>query len=133
MAQEKLWFKIPSHDKIIYVIIDNIFIVFLKICYNIITRGRCYELCNREKINELHTQKKVNQEDIASALDISRQCFARIEDSQSEISYNMIQKAAEFLGVPNSSITSVVKTIDLKLYFRDVESSDEINDSVEKI
>lgn len=86
-----------------------------------------------KKINELRTQKKVNQEDIASALGISRQRFARIENGQSEISYNMIQKAAEFLGVSIASITSADETIDLKLYFRDVESSDEINDSVEKI
>lgn len=86
-----------------------------------------------KRINEIRTQKKISQEDIASVLGISRQRLARIENGQSEISYTMIQKAADFLAVPVSSITSADEEIDLKLYFRDIENADEINTSVEKI
>lgn len=85
------------------------------------------------KINELRTQKKVRQEDLAAALSISRQRLARIENGQSEISYYMIQKASEFLAVPISDITSVDTAVDLKVFFRDLENSDAIDESVEKI
>lgn len=86
-----------------------------------------------KRINEIRTQKKISQENIASVLGISRQRFARIENGQSEISYTMIQKAADYFAVPISSITSADKDIDLKLYFRDVENAGNINTSVEKI
>ena len=85
------------------------------------------------RINELRTEKKINQEDIASVLGISRQRFARIENGQSEISYAMIQKVADYLSVPVSSITSANEDIDLKLYFRGVENAGDINASVAKI
>lgn len=85
------------------------------------------------RINEIRTQKKIKQEDIASALGISRQRFARIENGQSEISYAMIQKAADYFAVPVSSITSADEDIDLKLYFRDVENAGDIDASVAKI
>ena len=86
-----------------------------------------------KKINEIRTQKKVSQEEIAAFLDISRQRFARIENGQSDIPYNMLQKVAEYLGVPVSDITSANEDIDLKLYFRDFENSENIDSSVEKI
>ena len=85
------------------------------------------------RINEIRTQKKINQEDIASALRISRQRFARIENGQSEISYSMIQKVADYLAVPVSYITSVNEEVDLKLYFRDFENASNIEASVETI
>lgn len=87
----------------------------------------------RRRIHEIRTQKKINQEDIASVLGISRQWFARIENGQSEISYAMIQKTADYFAVPVSSITSANEDIDLKLYFRDIENADNINSSVSKI
>ena len=85
------------------------------------------------RINEIRTQKKINQEDIASVLGISRQRFARIENGQSEISYTMIQKVADYFAVPISSITSADGAIDLKLYFRDIENAGDIDASVAKI
>ena len=86
-----------------------------------------------KRINEIRTQKKVNQEDIASALAISRQRFARIENGQSDISYAMIQKAADYLAVPVSSITSANDDIDLNLCFRDIENAADVESSVAKI
>ena len=52
------------------------------------------------KICEIRTEKKVSQEEIAAQLGISRQRFSRIENGQSEISYAMLEKAAEYLAVP---------------------------------
>lgn len=86
-----------------------------------------------KRIYEIRTQKKISQEDIASVLGISRQRFARIENGQSEISYTMIQKVADYLAVPASNITSANENIDLKLYFRDIENADDVTASVEKI
>lgn len=85
------------------------------------------------RINDIRTQKKINQEEIASVLGISRQRFARIENGQSEISYTMIQKVAEYFAVPVSSITSADEEIDLKLCFRDVKNAEDIDVSVAKI
>lgn len=85
------------------------------------------------KIYEFRIQKKVSQEEVASALGISRQRLARIENGQSEIPYSMIQKAAEYLAVSVNDITSADETLDLKLYFRDVENADAIDDSVGRI
>lgn len=85
------------------------------------------------RINEIRTQKKISQEGIASVLGISRQRLARIENGQSEISYTMIQKAADYLAVPVSDITSADEDIDLQLYFRDIETAGDIDVSVEKI
>lgn len=86
-----------------------------------------------KRINEIRLQKKVNQEEIANVLGISRQRFARIENGQSDISYAMLVKTADFLAVPVSDITSVDEEVDLKIYFRDLENSENVNDSVEKI
>lgn len=87
-----------------------------------------------KRINEIRLQKKINQEDIAKALGISRQRFARIENGQSDISYAMLIKTADFFAVPVSDITSVDEEIDdLPILFRDIENSDDVNASVEKI
>ena len=86
-----------------------------------------------KRINEIRTQKKLNQEDIASVLGISRQRFARIETGQSDISYAMIMKVAEFFAVPVSDITSADEEVDFQIYFRDFENSEQVNASVEKI
>ena len=85
------------------------------------------------RINEIRTQKKISQEDIASVLGISRQRFARIENGQSELSYAMIQKMSDYFAVPVSTITSADEEIDLKLYFRDIENTGDIDASVSKI
>ena len=85
------------------------------------------------RINELRTEKKMSQEDVASALGISRQRLARIESGQSEASYEMIKQLADRFAVPVSSITSADEEIDLPLYFRDAHNSDHVNEAVEEI
>lgn len=85
------------------------------------------------KICEIRTEKKVSQEEIAAQLGISRQRFSRIENGQSEISYAMLEKAAEYLAVPVKEITVANEGMDLEVYFRDVENSAEMNKAVEKI
>ena len=86
-----------------------------------------------KRINEIRLEKKVNQGEIANALGISRQRFARIENGQSNISYAMIVKAADYLAVPVSDITSADEEVDLQIYFRDFENSDNVKESVGKI
>lgn len=86
-----------------------------------------------KRINEIRLQKKVNQEEIANVLGISRQKFARIENDQSDISYAMLVKVADFLAVPISDITSADEEVDLQILFRDFEISDNVNTSVGKI
>ena len=85
------------------------------------------------KICEIRTERKVSQEEIATELGISRQRFSRIENGQSEISYAMLRKAAEYLAVPVKEITASNEEMDLKVYFRDVDKSAEMNKDVEKI
>ncbi len=85
------------------------------------------------RIYELRSQRKVSQEEIASSLGISRQRFARIENGQSEISYSLLQKAADYLGVSVNDITSAGEDVDLKLFFRDFGNSNAIDESVGKI
>lgn len=86
-----------------------------------------------KRINEIRLQKKINQEEIANVLGISRQRFARIENGQSDISYAMLTKVAEFFAVSISEITSADEQVDLQILFRDFESSDNVNASVDKI
>lgn len=86
-----------------------------------------------KRINEIRLEKKINQEEIANALGISRQRFARIENGQSDISYDMLLKTADFFAVPVSDITSADEQVDLQIYFRDFESSDRVKESVGKI
>jgi len=86
-----------------------------------------------KRINEYRTARKVSQEDVATKLGISRQRFARIENGTSDISYEMLKKLADFLAVPISDITSADEDEDIRVCFRDVENSDKIEESVEKI
>ena len=86
-----------------------------------------------KRINEIRLQKKINQEEIANVLGISRQKFARIENGQSDISYSMLVKAADYFAVPISDITSADEEVDLQILFRDFENSENVNASVDKI
>lgn len=85
------------------------------------------------RINEIRLEKKINQEEIANVLGISRQKFARIENGQSDISYDMLLKTADFFAVPVSDITSADEEVDLQILFRDFENSDNVNASIDKI
>ncbi len=86
-----------------------------------------------KRINELRSQKKITQEEIASNLGITRQRFARIENGLSDISYDMIVKIAGFLAVPVSDITSVDEEDNLQILFRDLDSSENVKESVDRI
>ena len=85
------------------------------------------------KINELRLQKKVSQDEIASNLGISRQRFSRIESGQSDVSYSMIQRIAEYLAVSVSEITAADAEQGWSVSFRQAEDLDVARESVEKI
>lgn len=68
-----------------------------------------------------------------NVLGISRQKFARIESGQSDISYAMLLKTADFFAVPVSDITSADEEVDLQILFRDFENSDNVSASIDKI
>ncbi|MBR3867827.1 MAG: helix-turn-helix transcriptional regulator [Clostridia bacterium] len=61
------------------------------------------------RIREIREQKGFTQEFIAQQLNISRQKLARIEKGQNDISFDLIVKIADILGVSSSSITFVVE------------------------
>lgn len=86
-----------------------------------------------KRINEIRLEKKISQEEIASVLGISRQRVARIENGQSDISYDMIKVVANHLAVPVSTITSAGEEIDLQMYFRNGENAVGLDESVGKI
>lgn len=58
------------------------------------------------RIKELRNEKKIGQEAMAEVLATTRQRYARIESGQADISFVMIKKIAEFLGVTTKAITS---------------------------
>lgn len=86
-----------------------------------------------KRINEYRMSKKVSQEELSHVLGISRQRFARIENGSSEVSYDMLKKIADYLGILVSDITSANEEKDIRVYFRDVENGENIEESVEKI
>lgn len=57
------------------------------------------------RIKELRTNRKISQEQMADVLGTSRQRYSRIENGQIDISFVMIKRIAEYLGVPTSEIT----------------------------
>lgn len=60
-----------------------------------------------EQIRKLREIHKVTQEEIANALGMSRQRFARIEKGIADISYDHIVAIANYLGVAPQQITDV--------------------------
>ena len=58
------------------------------------------------RIKELRQIRKISQEQMANVLDMSRQRYSRLENGQVDISYVMIKKIADYLGVPTSEITN---------------------------
>lgn len=60
-----------------------------------------------EKIRSLREEKRLSQEEIGNILGISRQRMGRIENGESDISYKMICRIADILGVLPSDITDV--------------------------
>lgn len=58
------------------------------------------------RIKELRQKHKISQEEMANVLNMTRQRYSRLENGQVDISYVMIKKIADYLGVPISKITS---------------------------
>lgn len=59
------------------------------------------------RIKQLRQKYKVSQEEMARALETTRQRYSRLEKGQVDISFIMIKKIAEYLGVSTKDITSV--------------------------
>lgn len=71
------------------------------------------------RIRELRDLKKISQEDVAKQLGFSRQRLGRLENGDSDISYNVICKIADILDVSPSRITSAAeKRSSLGMLFR---------------
>lgn len=86
------------------------------------------------RIKELRQIRKISQEQIADVLDMSRQRYSRLENGQVDISYVMIKKIADYLGVSTSDITSAEEeNKELVTLFREKGSGEDIISSVSKI
>lgn len=86
------------------------------------------------KIKELRTSHKISQEEMAELLETTRQRYARLENGQVDISYVIIKKIADRLGVATSEITKVEQEKkELITYFREKNTGDDILGSVAKI
>jgi transcriptional regulator with XRE-family HTH domain len=86
------------------------------------------------RIRELRQLHKISQEQMSNILDMSRQRYGRLEKGQVDISYAMIKKIADHLGVPVSEITSAVEEKkELVTLFREKGSKEDIIKSVSRI
>lgn len=64
--------------------------------------------CLGKQIRALRTAKKITQEKIADLLGVSRQKFARIENGENDITFDILSKIASILDVSVSDITKVL-------------------------
>ena len=86
------------------------------------------------RIKDLRATRKVSQEKMAEVLDTTRQRYARLENGQVDISYVVIKKVADHLGVSVSEITSAEEEKKgLLTFFREKELGEDILGSVSKI
>lgn len=86
------------------------------------------------KIKKLRTIRKISQEEMAELLETTRQKYSRLENGQVDISYTVIKKIANHLGVAINEITSVEhERKELVPFFKEWDNSDDIIDSVAKI
>ncbi|MGF7185290.1 transcriptional regulator with XRE-family HTH domain [Desulfitispora alkaliphila] len=86
------------------------------------------------RIKELRQEHKISQEQMANVLETTRQRYSRIENGQVDISFMMIKKAADYLGVSTSDITSAEEEKkELVTLFREKDSGEDVINSVEKI
>lgn len=87
-----------------------------------------------ERIKELRCEKKVSQEKMAEVLGTTRQRYARIESGQTDISFVIIKKIAEYLAITTNEITSAEdEKKALVTLFREKSNSPESIASVAKI
>lgn len=86
------------------------------------------------RIKELRINRKISQEQMAEVLETTRQRYSRIENGQVDISYTMIKKIADYLGVQPSEITSAAEERkELVAFFREKSSSANVINCVAKI
>ena len=86
------------------------------------------------RIEELRCAKKITKEKMAEVLETTRQRYARLEKGQTDISFVMIKKIADFLGVQTSDITQVEdEKKELVVLFREKTDAAEAVSSVTKI
>ncbi|WP_243251194.1 helix-turn-helix transcriptional regulator [Clostridium sp. D43t1_170807_H7] len=86
------------------------------------------------RIKELRTMRKISQEQMAEALDTTRQRYSRLENGQIDISFVMIKNIAKVLGVAINEITSAEEERKgLTTLFREKNNSPEATESVSKI
>ncbi len=86
------------------------------------------------RIRELRTKHRISQEQMAEHLNTSRQRYARLENGQVDISYVIIKKIADYLGVSTAEITDAEQeNKELVSFFRERGSSEDIISSVAMI
>ena len=86
------------------------------------------------RIKELRTNRKVSQEEMAELLETTRQRYSRLENGQIDISYVVIKKIADHLGVATKEITKVQQEKkELVTFFREKNTCDDVVGSVAKI
>lgn len=86
------------------------------------------------KIKELRTMRKMSQEQMAEALNTTRQRYSRLEGGQIDISFVMIKDIAKVLGISTKEITSAEEEKKgLTALFREKNNSPETVESVSKI
>ncbi len=86
------------------------------------------------KIKELRTSYKISQEKMAEILETTRQRYSRLENGQVDISYVIIKKIADHLGIAASEITKAEQERnELVTFFREKNTSDDVIGSVGKI
>lgn len=86
------------------------------------------------KIKELRTSHRISQEQMAEVLNTTRQRYARLENGQVDISYVLIKKIADYLGVSTAEITSAEQEgKELVTFFREKNAGAEIVKFVARI
>ncbi len=86
------------------------------------------------RIKELRTNHRISHEQMAKLLDTSRQRYARLESGQVDISYVILKKIADFLGVSTAEITDAEQeNKELVAFFRERDTNEDIVNSVAEI
>jgi len=86
------------------------------------------------RIKELRTNHRISQEQMAKLLNTSRQRYARLENGQVDVSYVIIKKIADYLGVSTAEITDAEQdNKELVAFFRERETSEDIVNAVARI
>ena len=86
------------------------------------------------RIKELRTNHRISQEQMAELLNTSRQRYARLENGQVDVSYVIIKKIADYLGVSTAEITDAEQdNKELAAFFRERETSEDIVSAVARI